>query len=172
MSKPVVGKKPITVSYQRHVIGQQRLLWSDIITIIINVLLYTSKRLPFLLTGLWDVHATHCTRTCSRRSLSITSYGCCGTGWSSSIRQSYFTTGYVNFRAVVHKFNRRRCVCVCFGGGELSNKIPTGYCSNRAHNNNIFPPFHLRIENIMLSRLRSHIITTAYAIYVSYCAVL
>jgi len=61
-----------------------------------NVLLYTSKRLPFLLTGLWDVHATHCTRTCSRRSLSITSYGCYGTGWSSSIRQWYFTTGYVN----------------------------------------------------------------------------
>lgn len=93
------------------------------------------------------MHATHCTRTCSRRSLSITSYGCCGTGWSSSIRQSYFTTGYVNFRAVVHKFNPR------LGVGGLSNKIPKGYCSNRAHNNNIFPPFHLRIENIMLSRL-------------------
>jgi len=94
--------------------------------IIQNVIIYyqMSERLPFLLTGLWDVHATHCTRTCSRRLLSIIFYGCCGTDWSSSIRQSYFTTGYVNFWAIVHKFIRRRWV-------GLSNIIPTGF-SKRA----------------------------------------
>lgn len=94
--------------------------------IIQNIIIYyhMSERLPFLLTGLWDVLATHCTRTCSRRLLSIIFYGCCGTDWSSSIRQSYFTTGYVNFWAIVHKFIRRQWV-------GLSNIIPTGF-SNRA----------------------------------------
>lgn len=51
-----------------------------------------------LFPGRWGAPATRCTRTCSRRSPSTTSCGCCGTGWSSSTRKSCFTTGYVRPR--------------------------------------------------------------------------